>query len=116
MERYCADMSGTTSPTIASRATTRMLGIATIMALVACGDSTGVADDNYDIEFDFSSDYQGWVAGFADYPVGKEMEWAIGSSLAPLPAPLDASRKGILLSGVNHSDDLFMYMTRGITA
>jgi len=93
-----------------------MVGIATITALVACGDSTGVSDDNYDIEFDFSSDYQGWVAGFADYPVGKEAEWAIGSSLASLPAPLDASRKGILLSGANHSDDLFMYLTRGITA
>ena len=116
MERYFSDMSGTTSRTIASRLTTRMLGIATIAALVACGDSTGVADDNYDIEFDFSNDYQGWVAGFADYPVGKETEWAISSSLASLPAPLDASRKGILLTGVNHSDDLFMYMTRGITA
>lgn len=85
-------------------------------ALAACGDSTGLADDNYDIEFDFSSDYQGWVAGFADYPVGKETEWAISSSLASLPAPLDGSRKGILLTGTNHSDDLFMYLTRAITA
>ena len=48
------------------------------VAFVACGDSTGVTDDTFDIEFDFSSDYQGWVAGFSDYPVGKEMEWAIG--------------------------------------
>jgi len=94
----------------------RIAGIATIAALVACGDSTGTGDNNYDIEFDFSSDYQGWVAGFADYPVGKETEWAIGASLAPLPAPLDGSRKGILLTGMNHSDDLFMYVTRGITA
>ena len=86
------------------------------LALIACGDSTGVADDTFDIEFDFANDYQGWVAGFADYPVGKETEWAIGSSLAPLPAPLDASRKGIRLSGDNHSDDLFMYISRGITA
>ena len=81
----------------------------------ACRDAAGISDDSYDISFDFSSDYQGWVAGFADYPVGKEAEWAIGSSLAALPAPLDGSRKGILLSGENHSDDLFMYVTRGVT-
>ena len=99
-----------------ARFTARIAGLAAIAAVIACGDSTGVTDDNYDIEFDFSSDYQGWVAGFSDYPVGKETEWAIGSSLAALPAPLDGSRKGILLTGMNHSDDLFMYLTRGITA
>jgi hypothetical protein len=95
--------------------TAALVGLLSV-ALAACGDSTGVADDTFDIEFDFSSDYQGWVAGFADYPVGKEAEWSIGSSLAALPAPLDASRKGIRLSGENHSDDLFMYISRGITA
>ena len=81
----------------------------------ACSDATGISDDSYDISFDFSSDYPGWIAGFTDYPVGKETEWAIGSSLAALPTPLDGSRKGIRLSGENHSDDLFMYVTRGVT-
>ena len=81
-------------------------------ALVGCSDSVGASDDSYAVIFDFSSDYQGWVAGFVDYPVGKEAEWGIGSSLAPLPAPLDPARKGILLTGANHSDDLFMYITR----
>ena len=80
--------------------------------LIACGDSTGATDNSYDIEFDFSNGFQGWVAGFADYPVGKEGEWKIASTVAPLPAPLDASRKGILLTGENHSDDLFMYIAR----
>ena len=95
-------------------------GLAALAALVvsatlaACADSTGVADDNYDIEFDFSNGQQDWVAGFVDYPVGKETEWALSSSLAPLPAPLNGSRKGILLTGTNHSDDLFMYVTRQI--
>ena len=92
-------------------ATSAMVAMAT---LSACGDSVGVADDNYDIEFDFSNGQQEWVAGFSDYPVGKEAEWGISSSLAPLPPPLNTSRKGILLTGVNHSDDLFMYITREI--
>jgi hypothetical protein len=93
----------------------RLVATVSTAALLACGDSTGVADDTYDAEFDFSNDYQGWVAAFADYPVGKEAEWGIGASLAPLPAPLDGSRKGIRLVGTNYSDDLFMYMSRGIT-
>ena len=38
----------------------------------------GVSDNSYDIAFDFSNDFQGWVAGFTDYPVGKETEWALG--------------------------------------
>jgi hypothetical protein len=83
--------------------------------LLACGDAAGLADNSYDITFDFTNDYQGWVAGFADYPVGKEAEWAIGASLAALPAPLDGTRKGIRLTGENHSDDLFMYLSRGVT-
>ena len=81
-------------------------------ALVGCSDSVGASDDRYAVIFDFSNDYQGWVPGFVDYPVGKESDWAIGSSLAPLPAPLDPARKGILLTGSNHSDDLFMYIAR----
>jgi hypothetical protein len=87
--------------------------------LAACADSAGIEADNYDIEFDFSNGQQDWAAGFVDYPVGKEIEWALSSSLAPLPAPLNGSRKGILLTGANHSDDLFMYVTRempGLTA
>ena len=83
--------------------------------LGACGDDTGLADNSYDIDFEFTNGIQGWVAGFADYPVGKEAEWGINSSLASLPAPLDVTRKGIMLTGTNHSDDLFMYITQGVT-
>ena len=92
-----------------------MLAVAVSTTLVACGDSTGLADNRYDIDFDFTNGIQGWVAGFADYPVGKETEWGLSSSLAALPLPLDVTRKGILLTGTNHSDDLFMYITQGVT-
>ena len=96
------------------RAIAAVIAIVLMVTVGACADSTGIGDDNYEIEFDFSNGQQEWVAGFVDYPVGKEGEWAISSSLAPLPAPLNTSRKGILLTGVNHSDDLFMYITREI--
>ena len=35
--------------------------------LSACADSVGIADDTYDLEFDFTSGQQEWVAGFVDY-------------------------------------------------
>src|SRR4029450_6603932 len=91
---------------------TALASLVSAAALTGCGDSFGASDDSFDLEFDFSPDYQRGVAAFADYPVGKETEWAIGSSLAPLPAPLDPARKGILLTGANYGDDLFMYVTR----
>jgi hypothetical protein len=107
-----------THPSVArvlfARTTTAALAAAIAVTFTGCGDSAGPADDSYDIQFDFSTDYQGWIPGFSDYPVGQEAEYALGSSLAPLPAPLDASRKGILLTGTNHSDDLFMYVTREV--
>ena len=99
---------------LAARATSATLAAAIVVMLAGCGDSTGPADDSYDIQFDFSTDIQGWTPGFADYPVGAEAAYALGASLAPLPAPLDGSRKGILLTGANHSDDLFMYVTREV--
>ena len=97
---------------ILSRFTTGLLLTLATAAFAGCGDSVGATDDSFDYEFDFSSDAQDWVAGFSDYPVGKEAEWKLSSSLAPLPAPLDVTRKGILLTGENKSDDLFMYITR----
>lgn len=98
-----------------ARNATSTLFAALLVTLAACGDSTAVGEGAYDFQFDFSAGFSGWDAGFVDYPVGKEAEWGIGSAVAPLPAPLDQSRRAIRLSGENHSDDLFMYVTRGIT-
>ena len=92
-----------------------ILALAASSTLAACGDDTGLTDNSYDIDFDFTNGIQGWVAGFADYPVGKETEWGLSSSLAALPVPLDVTRKAILLTGTNYSDDLFMYITQGVT-
>lgn len=91
-----------------------MFGALSFAILAACSDSTGIGRDNIELYYDFSTGFQGWEAGFADYPVGKETEWGLNSSLASLPAPLNITRRAILLTGENHSDDLFMYITRGI--
>jgi hypothetical protein len=58
--------------------------------------------------FDFNSGTYGWTAGFSDYPAENAETYQLESGLRALPG--DASRKGFYLSGINRSDDLFMYM------
>jgi hypothetical protein len=63
-------------------------------------------------EYAFTSRRLGWQDGFSDYPVGKEAEWELDSGLRTAPAELGWAGKGFLLSGKNHSDDLFMFLKR----
>lgn len=65
--------------------------------------------------FDFGQGAQGWTTGFSDYPVGQEQFFQLDSGLRTLPPPLDQNSTGILLSGINHSDDLFMFLTVRLT-
>jgi len=58
--------------------------------------------------FDFSRGPQGFVAGFADYPPARSADYELTSSHRALPDPLE-SRSGLFISGINRSDDLFMF-------
>ena len=58
--------------------------------------------------FDFSRGPQGFVAGFADYPPGHADSYELTSGYRALPPPLEP-QSALFLSGVNRSDDLFMF-------
>ena len=77
---------------------------------VSC-DSSSSPEGPIEINFDFDSGLDGWVAGFADFPVGQEDNFELFSSWERLPAPLDHIN-GFLISGNNRSDDLFMYIKK----
>jgi hypothetical protein len=62
------------------------------------------------IDIDFNRGDHGFVAGFADYPAGEESFYQLNAGLRPLPAPLDTNRRGFMLSGNNHSDDLLLFL------
>ena len=64
--------------------------------------------DTSTITFDFNRGGQGFAADFADYPPDNEEIFELASDHRSLPAPFD-SRSGLYLSGVNRSDDLFMF-------
>jgi hypothetical protein len=60
--------------------------------------------------YDFSSNAQGWTAGFADYdPSSIDLELASG--IASLPAGAGTG-KAFFIQGHNRSDDLYMFFKR----
>jgi len=67
-------------------------------------------------ESDFSHNADGWVGGFADYPMSVAPEdWQMAFAYEPLPVSLGlADANGLMLQGNNHSDDLFMYVKRQV--
>jgi hypothetical protein len=63
------------------------------------------------LEFDFRQGAQGWEAGFAEYaPEMQGMMFEAG--IRPLPSELGINGTGYYLQGINHSDDLFMFLKR----
>jgi hypothetical protein len=64
--------------------------------------------------YDFNAEDHGWTAGFSDLPAGED-----DSSFFELKHEYTANpvnlKKSIMLSGNNHSDDLFMYIKTKLT-
>jgi hypothetical protein len=87
--------------------------------LTACGGDDGHPErppaSATKIAIDFNTQASGWTAKFADYPVGEEVFYELSSAVETLPASLGNNKKGIKISGNNHSDDLFMFITRKFT-
>ena len=86
-------------------------------ALIACkeDDATDSLASPVELTFTFESGPEGWEAGFADYPVGEDDFYELGAEVSSLPPPLDEAQKGFKLTGNNHSDDLFMFITRRVS-
>ena len=65
--------------------------------------------DELTVTFDFRRGPQGFVGGFADYPPAHAEIYELTSDYRALPPTLQ-SHSGLFLSGVNRSDDLFMFL------
>lgn len=81
--------------------------------LIHCG--TLPAGDATRLEFDFAESDHGFVAGFADYPQdGDPSLYQFTNSWQARPANLGGA-SALFISGVNRSDDLFMFWKKRIT-
>lgn len=65
---------------------------------------------------DFSVSLEGWVGDFADYPIGTDDSafYELRFEYTNWPSNLGSPQKSILLSGNNHSDDLFMFLKKKV--
>ena len=90
----------------------RIIVLVCIMFLCGCSlsdDDQGISV--FSVSFDFSQSDEGWTADFTDLPpkVEDSSFYELKYDYTDLPANL-GSRKAIMLSGNNHSDDLFMFI------
>jgi len=92
-----------------ARRTSRGLQALPCVFLVAVLTSGCSDADRLGFDFDFAQGTHGWVAGFADYPPADEAIYGLESDYRPLPEPLDTAKDALYISGINRSDDLFMY-------
>lgn len=82
----------------------------------------GLSDDQGGIvvfseTFDFSTSQSDWVVDFTDFPAGTydSVDYELVFAYTDRPANLGSNLKSMMLSGNNHSDDLFMFMKKKIT-
>ena len=66
------------------------------------------------LEYDFREGALGWEAGFAEYAPGMEDIMQLNAEIRPLPPELGMEGTGYYLQGMNRSDDLFMFLKRGL--
>jgi hypothetical protein len=87
---------------------------AMLLFFVGCSNDsdTGTIPAGSQLIYPFTTDAQGWQGGFADYAQEREEIYELVFARTTLPEPLDTEDGALYLSGNNHSDDLFMYITR----
>jgi hypothetical protein len=100
---------------------TRALLAMAALAVVGCGGSSDPSPQHF--QFTFAEDLEDWTVGFADYPAGTsdaeqqaiDEFYELDGRHARLPQPLDTGDGAVLLTGNNHSDDLFMFLKRRVS-
>jgi hypothetical protein len=94
--------------------------IIAILLLGICGCSISGDEDGilvFSYSFDFSQSQNDWQVDFTDFPSGTDdsLFYELRFEYTDRPANLGANLKSMMLSGNNHSDDLFMFMKKKIT-
>jgi len=90
--------------------------VITTLTFSCSSDDDDQLPNNFEFNFDFSKGVDGWLHGFADYNSEIDIStYELDFKLSSLPEPLDVNQKSLFITGINRSDDLFMYLKRKIT-
>jgi len=77
-----------------------------LFVLVSC---SGSYEQEYQFDYTFEGNQEGWVTEFADLPADYDpATYELDSGWGALPSGLEGS--AIYISGHNHGDDLFMFL------
>ncbi|AUD02054.1 hypothetical protein [Spirosoma pollinicola] len=88
---------------------------ASLLSFSACKDDSSPSPVGLPYQSSFQRDTDGWVAGITDYSSAQDSIMAFKSALKGLPTPLDTTRKSIMVSSMNRSDDAFMFLKKKVT-
>ena len=88
-----------------------VVGVVAAVGLVVYAVLTAISP-SIRLEFDFRKDAQGWKHGFAEYAADMEDMMQLEGGIRPLPPELGINGTGYYIQGINHSDDLFMFLKR----
>ncbi len=92
-----------------------LLLLAMLISFTACLDDDGDEGFQFQFDYNFATNQNGWSGDFADYPVGEEDFYELSFSHDTLPSPLDKTQKALRIHGSNRSDDLFMFTKKKLT-
>ncbi len=85
-----------------------------LLTISACQQENTALQPGLPYQSDFQSSADGWTAGISDYGVDQKDIMEFESAHAGLPAPLDATRKSMMISSMNRSDDAFMFLKKKV--
>lgn len=88
----------------------RYLFLFILFLIIASGCGTDTENTfTQRLTFDFFETPQGWTGEFADLPPESSENFELEIDFRPLPEPLDTTQNALFISGLNLSDDLFMF-------
>lgn len=89
------------------------------IALTACALQDGLDDSFYILNYtaDFRQSLDKWEDDFADYPAaeGDSIKYGLQAGLINLPSSVGVSGTGLMMSGSNQGDGLFMFIRRKVS-
>ncbi len=94
-----------------------VLFAALLVAFTACGGpGNGAGGDELSFEYDFSESAYGWTGDFTDLPVDYDEE-LYDLRFEHIERPEEVGEgPALMIGGQNASDDLFMFVKKGLTA
>lgn len=86
-----------------------------LLIFSACNQEDIASQPGLPYQSTFQRDADGWTAEIVDYGTTQDSIMEFKSVRAGLPTPLDTTRKSLMLSSMNRSDDAFMYLKKKVT-